>query len=146
MNSRILAAFVAVFLALPVSANLAYAQYKPELVGVWSGTIEHGARIIPTDPTPTYYSSLDPRLEITMTIVGQDDRSFHGLMGNHEEREFFVGVVRADGKTLLMADDDGYKSGTILTPTTMEYCVQVASGDHMVAACGVLEKQKEASK
>lgn len=137
---------LAASLALAVAIGPASAQYRPELVGVWKGTLSNGARVLPDDPTPTYYNALDPQLEITMTIIGQDDRSFHGVMGNHEEREYVVGVVRKDGKTLLMADDDGYKSATILTPSTMEYCVQVASGDHMVAACGVLEKQTEAEK
>lgn len=132
---------LAVSLTLAVAIGPASAQYRPKLVGVWKGTLSNGARVLPDDPTPTYYNALDPQLEITMTIIGQDDRSFHGVMGNHEEREYVVGVVREDGKTLLMADDDGYKSATILTPSTMEYCVQVASGDHMVAACGVLEKQ-----
>lgn len=126
---------------VPFSAAQAQAHYKPELVGVWKGQLEHGARVIPSDPSPTYYSAINPPREITMTIIGQDDRSFHGLMGNQEERNYVVGVVRADGKSLLMSDDSGYKGATILTPTTMEYCVQVASGDHMVAACGVLEKQ-----
>ncbi|WP_419908155.1 hypothetical protein [Hoeflea sp.] len=138
--------FMAAALVLAGAMEPANAQYRPELVGVWKGTLDNGARVLPDDPTPTYYNALDPLLEITMTIIGQDDRSFHGLMGNHEEREYVVGVVREDGKTLLMTDDDGYKSATILTPSTMEYCVQVASGDHMVAACGVLEKQAETQK
>ncbi|MCY6383373.1 hypothetical protein [Hoeflea prorocentri] len=124
-----------------LGAAHAQAQYKPELVGLWKGNLEHGARVLPSDPTPTYYNAIDPPPEITMTIIGQDDRSFHGLMGNQEERNYVVGVVRADGKSLLMSDDGGYKSATMLTPTRMEYCVQVASGDHMVAACGILEKQ-----
>ncbi|WP_136658156.1 hypothetical protein [Nitratireductor sp. XY-223] len=137
---------MAAALALAVFVAPAAAQYRPELVGVWKGKLDNGARVLPDDPSPTYYNALNPLLEITMTIVGQDDRSFHGVMGNHEEREYVVGVVRADGKSLLMADDDGYKSATMLTPSTMEYCVQVASGDHMVAACGVLEKQAEGDK
>ena len=121
----------------------AFAQYKPELVGVWSGALEHGARVVPTDPTPTYLGALDPKHTITMTIIGQDDRSFHGTLGNTEERDYVVGVVRADGKSLLMADNAGVKTATMLTPKTMEYCVQVAQGDHIVAACGMLEKQAE---
>ncbi|MDA4845539.1 hypothetical protein [Hoeflea poritis] len=143
MTLRSSVVFIAAALVLTGAMATASAQYRPELVGVWKGTLSNGARVLPDDPTPTYYNALDPQLEITMTIIGQDDRSFHGVMGNHEEREYVVGVVREDGKTLLMADDDGYKSATILTPSTMEYCVQVASGDHMVAACGVLEKQAE---
>ncbi|MCP4315789.1 MAG: hypothetical protein GY789_07155 [Hyphomicrobiales bacterium] len=141
MIRRGVVACVVLLAVLSASVNGAHAQYKPELIGVWSGALEHGARVVPTDPTPTYYSALDPKQTVTMTIIGQDDRSFHGIMGNNDEREYIVGVVRADGKTLLMSDDDGYLSATMLTPTTMEYCVQVAQGDHMVAACGVLEKQ-----
>ena len=41
------------------------------------------------------------------------------------------------------ADKGGYQSATMLTPTTMEYCLQVAQGDYFVAACGVLEKQQD---
>lgn len=141
MKGRALATCVAAFVTLSGAVSEASAQYKPELVGVWSGVLEHGARIVPTDPTPTYYGALDPKQAITIMIIGQDDRSFHGTMGNNDERDYVVGVVRADGKTLLMSDDNGFVSATMLTPMTMEYCVQVAQGDHMVAACGVLEKQ-----
>lgn len=143
MKKRAFATCVAVVVALSATVSGALAQYKPELIGVWSGVLEHGARVVPTDPTPTYFGALDPKQAVTMTIIGQDDRSFHGTMGNNEEREYVVGAVRADGKTLLMSDDDGLVSATMLTPATMEYCVQVAQGDYMVAACGVLEKQQQ---
>ena len=141
MYPRMTATVLASCAALAVSTIGAHAQYKPELVGEWTGTLNHGARVVPTDPTPTYLSELNPQQTITMTIIGQDDRSFHGTMGNSEERDYVVGVVRADGKSLLMADNTGYKSATMLTPNTMEYCIQVAQGDHIVAACGVLERQ-----
>jgi hypothetical protein len=143
MKTRAAIIAMAAGAALAAAAGPAPAQYRPELVGVWSGVLNHGARVLPTDPTPTYLGELDPPESVTMTIVGQDDRSFHGTMGNAEERDYVVGVVRADGKSLFLADSGGYQTATILTPTTMEYCVQVAQGDYYIAACGVLEKQKE---
>ncbi|MEM9104095.1 MAG: hypothetical protein AAGC96_00460 [Pseudomonadota bacterium] len=130
-------------LTVPVLALSASAQYRPELIGVWSGALEHGARVVPTDQTPTYVGELKPQEVVTMTIIGQDDRSFHGTLGNTEERDYIVGVIKADGKSLLLADNGGYQSATMLTPTTMEYCMQVAQGDYFIAACGVLEKQQE---
>lgn len=142
MNRLAVGTGLAAYTVLLLSAGSAFAQYKPELVGVWSGVLEQGARVIPTDPTPTYLNALDPQQTITMTIIGQDDRSFHGTLGNTEERDYVVGVVRADGKSLLMSDNSGVKTATMLTPKTMEYCVQVAQGDYIVAACGVLEKQE----
>lgn len=139
--TKAVVAFLACLAVWGAGLGAAHAQYKPELVGVWKGYLEQGARIVPSDPAPTYYNAIKPPLEITMTIIGQDDRSFHGLLGNNEERDYVVGVVRADGKSLLMTDDNAHVSATILTPTTMEYCAQVVSGDYMVAACGILEKQ-----
>ncbi|MEM6464470.1 MAG: hypothetical protein AAF724_21420 [Pseudomonadota bacterium] len=143
MNKRGAAVALAVCAVISFSASEGLAQYRPELVGEWKGVLEHGARVVPTDQTPTYLSALDPKQPVNMTIIGQDDRSFHGTLGNAEERDYVVGVIAADGKTLHMADNGGLKTATMPTPTTMEYCVQVASGDHFVAACGVLEKQGE---
>ncbi len=137
------ATIVAGCMMLPMLAVSASAQYRPELVGVWSGVLEHGARVVPMDPSPTYVGELNPQETVTMTIIGQDDRSFHGTLGNSEERDYVVGVIKADGKSLLLADNGGYQSATMLTPTTMEYCLQVAQGDYFIAACGVLEKQQE---
>ena len=143
MNQRIATVLLAGCLVLPGLAGSASAQYRPELVGVWVGVLEHGARVVPTDPTPTYVGELRPPETVTMTIIGQDDRSFHGTLGNQEERDYVVGVIKDDGKSLLLADRGGYQSATMLTPTTMEYCLQVAQGDYFVAACGVLEKQQD---
>ena len=136
-------AFVLLAASLMAVSGPTQAQYRPELIGVWSGVLNHGARVVPTDPTPTYVGELNPQEIITMTIIGQDDRSFHGTLGNSEERNYVVGVIKADGTSLLLADKGGYQSATILTPTTMEYCLQVAQGDYFVAACGVLEKQQD---
>ena len=143
MNRRIATTFLAGCLALPVLTGSASAQYRPELIGLWVGVLDHGARVVPTDPIPTYVGELKPQDTITLTIIGQDDRSFHGTLGNQEERDYVVGVIKADGKSLLLADRGGYQSATMLTPTTMEYCLQVAQGDYFIAACGVLEKQQD---
>lgn len=143
MTKTLAAIVLAAFLMLPVLAGPVSAQYKPELIGEWSGVLEHGARVVPTDQTPTYVGELNPEEIVAMTIIGQDDRSFHGTLGNAEERDYIVGVIKADGKSLLLADNGGYHTATMLTPTTMEYCTQVAQGDYFIAACGVLEKQQD---
>lgn len=132
----------AFLLALSTLMGSAYSADAPDLVGVWKGPLSHGALYFPPKyEKPAYYDSIDPRIMITMTVTGQDERSFQGLMGNHDEQEYVVGVIRADNETLVMTDNDGYKTATMLTSTSMEYCVQVAQDEHRVAACGILEKQ-----
>lgn len=143
MTRKIAVVILTACLTLPVLAVSASAQYRPELIGVWKGVLEHGARVVPTDQTPTYVGELKPQEGVILTIIGQDDRSFHGTLGNTEERDYIVGVIKADGKSLLLADNGGHQSATMLTPTTMEYCLQVAQGDYFIAACGVLEKQQD---
>lgn len=129
-------------LALSTLASAAQGADMPDLVGVWKGALTSGALYFPPKyEQPTYYNAMDSQIIITMTINGQDGPSFQGEMGNHDQKEIVVGVVRADGKTLLMTDNDGYKTATMLTSTSMEYCVQVASDPHRVSACGVLEKE-----
>ena len=79
-------------------------------------------------------------LSFTLTVEQQDNRSFHARWCSQHKCEDVVGVIRGDGKTLLMSDENGVYTGTLMD-NKLELCYTEASPTFRVAACREMAKE-----
>ncbi|WP_295402247.1 hypothetical protein [uncultured Thiocystis sp.] len=100
--------------------------------GAKAGTTPHGAHV-----GDRYVA--ESELILTLTVEKQENRSFHAQWCSQYKCEDVVGVIRRDG-TLLMADEDGTYTGTLLGDT-LELCYTQASPAFRLAACRDMVKQ-----
>lgn len=124
--------FVASF-CIPAQADDAW----PDLTGVWSGVSPSVVR-----GNPPHHQSTEPAGEVriserafTMTIEGQEGRTFWGTIASPDSTEGIVGAIAADGRTIHIADTDGYAQAVLLEPDTMDVCYVLSSTAVQVAAC-----------
>lgn len=82
----------------------------------------------------------DADLTFTLNIEKQEGRSFHAQWCTQHKCEDAVGVIRRDGQNLLMADEDGTYTGTLMGDT-LELCYTQASATFRVAGCRDMIKQ-----
>ncbi len=135
--SRIL--FSTIFLA---GASAALAQSDaPDLTGKWvaKGAVGAGyGKLGHTDtiPKPKWTS---PTATWTLDIQQQNGRGLIGVWGSKKRTENILGVIRRDGETVLFVDEDSYFQGTLLSPDTMELCLQ-ETGESLVVACVDLKR------
>ena len=89
----------------------------PNLVGNWSGPMTGYDQ----GPGYTNYSGSI----MVMTVKEQKDRIFSGMIdfvppiGNHPAKEF-AGVIDRDGRTIRLAEEVGYSTGTVLSKDEIE--------------------------
>ncbi len=111
-------ALAAILLAAP-----AIAQDVPQLVGTWKS--ESG---------------------VTFVIAEQNGNQFKGEVtypsrtADGNATDAVVGAIAPDGKTVLMADDDGHNFGTLQSATLLDLCY-VEVGEAPLVACAQYTKQ-----
>jgi hypothetical protein len=129
MQERVLpVAVAAVLLSAPVAHA---AEAAPDLVGTWTGSGPGVGKAEGWTDEST-----------TLTITEQRGPAFAGTKVYAGGEEAVYGTVRADGRTLLVADDgDGQAVGSILGPDSIEYCYLEGGADAQVH-CRVLTRSR----
>ncbi|WP_159709841.1 hypothetical protein [Geminicoccus flavidas] len=74
-----------------------------------------------------------------MAITEQHGRVFRGEVKYESGEEEFVGVIQADGKTILISNNDGHATGYLSSPTEMEVCY-IEGGDEATATCTTMAR------
>lgn len=127
-------AMLAACLAAAAFAAPAHAQ-DPTLVGTWKG------------PVVGIGADGDAQSgEVTWVITQQNGRSFRGHVsypdkGGSGARSEFIGVIAADDRSIMTADDDGFTNGHFLDLNTIDQCY-VETGIDKKVACARLVRQR----
>lgn len=132
------ALMVTLALCAPAAAQAPF----PDLRGTWKGESE--SIVLGGSPHHPATASAAPRLTsvpFTLTIDQQDGRRFFGTFSSARHSETVVAVIARSGR-IFMVDDDGYNSGTLLTPDRMELCYLHWSATSRIASCTELTRQK----
>jgi hypothetical protein len=112
------------------------------LVGTWSTSDSEGrgARMGASDHglEGNFMQGLDEGW--SLTITDQQGSGVHAEWCSPNTCEQAVGVIRADGETLLMVDEDGTFMGTVMGDE-MELCYLEPGSEFMVADCHMLARQ-----
>ncbi len=107
----------------------AYAAEVPELTGTWNGV----------GPSVSNEEGWETERSTSITIDEQRGRVFRGEVKYEGGDDEFVGIIKADGKTILISDDDGNVTATMTGPDEMEVCY-VAGGDEATATCTLMKR------
>ena len=122
---------------------LAAQDEVPNLVGIWTGNVEagvsHGTQ--GHEPAVTEPTFGNYELTFTLTIEKQEGRALTGDWSSPDHSELIFGVVRRDGETLIMVDEDSHFDGQLLSPTSMELCLAETHSNAMGTWCLLMEKQ-----
>ena len=122
-------------IAVVIGASLvtgAQAAEVPELTGTWSGS---GASVSESEGWETSRS-------LNLVISEQRGPVFKGNVQYEGGEDDFLGAIKADGKTILITDDDGTVSATLLNPDEMEVCYVAGDDDEMTANCAVVKRSE----
>jgi hypothetical protein len=116
----------------------------PNLVEKWTGTFTGGVRygggqLAPADQAADFVHPGDRTY--TLAIDKQDGRGFTGAWSSVLGSEAMQGVVRLDGKTLLIVDTDSSEVATLLSPTEMEFCNHTVNTSDRFSFCFLLRKE-----
>jgi hypothetical protein len=76
----------------------------------------------------------------TFTVDSMEGSGFHAEWCSENVCEDAVGVIRADGESILVADEDGIFIGT-LGEDTLELCYLEPGAEFRVADCHTLSKE-----
>lgn len=118
-------------IAICGSAGLAHAADAPSLTGTWSGT----------GPSVSASDGWETGRAFTMTVTEQRGPVFKARSEWPGGQDEVMGVVRADGQTILFNNSDGISMGTLLGPDQIEICY-VEGGDDAMATCLILNRSK----
>lgn len=125
--------------AFSLSTSLAIAE---DLVGEWNEVDNWGARAGVSEHDlgdGDYFLSMkNAQFMLKITEQSTDGRAFHGEWCSENKCEDAVGVIRSNGD-ILIADEDGYMLGTLLSDT-MELCYMEADSKIRIANCRLMEK------
>jgi len=129
-------------LAALASMTAAAQTAVPDLRGTWKGDSEsvvwgggnphHTAK----PPTDAQFRSVP----FTLVIDQQDGRRFSGTFSSSRSKERVVAVISRNGQ-ILLADDDGYTTGSVLAPNRIELCYLKMGQNARIASCTELTKQ-----
>ncbi|WP_340149660.1 hypothetical protein [uncultured Sneathiella sp.] len=137
---RLAALAITAALILPVPP-LAAQEAFPDLRGAWSGTGWGAVSGQLQHVNPTAGPEIrNPTVLWTLTITKQDGGGLIGTWSSPSRSETLIGAVRANRESVVFVDEDSYFSGTLLSDTEMELCLQ-ETGKSMVAVCFVLRRQ-----
>jgi hypothetical protein len=78
---------------------------------------------------------------LALTVDKQDGRRFSGTFSSARSSEKVIAVISRNG-TIFLADDEGYTTGTLLTPNRLELCYLHVSSTSRIASCAELTKQQ----
>jgi len=136
-------------LFLVASAQALAQDSVVNLIGIWSGQGTGGVVFgklghQEAAPEPRFK---DRSVTWTLTIDRQDGQGLIGTWKSPNATERLIGVVRADGKTIHLVDEDTYIDAILLSDGEMEVCLREAGGGRqtgdgsMVATCYVLRRE-----
>ena len=139
---RALALTASFSLIISNGTAMAHNHFAP-LKGKWLSVDEEGYRF----GAVTHGKAIDEPQSVNdnertwiLDIEMQDRAGVKGTWGSDTKRELILGVIRADNKTVVFADEDSYLTGVLLSETEMELCAQEA-GEAIIAQCHFLKKQ-----
>jgi hypothetical protein len=101
----------------------------PELAGTWNGV----------GPSVSNEEGWETERSASITIDEQRGRVFRGKVHYEGGEEEFVGIIQADGKSILISNDDGRDDVTLTGPDEMELCY-VQGGDDAIATCMLMKR------
>ena len=114
----------------------------PDLRGTWKGDSEsvvwgsgnphHAAK----PPAQAQFRTVP----FTLQIDQQEGRRFSGTFSSSRSKERVVAVISRNGQ-ILLADDDGYTTGSVLAPDRIELCYLKMGQNARIASCTELTKQ-----
>lgn len=130
-------------LAFAFVPTISFAQ-PPSLVGIWVGeaiasVMGSGGHYSGNSDTGAAFKPI----KVTYVIEKQEGRNFSGLIKTTSYSEPFVGALRSDFRSGVIADLDGRTSFNLLDKDRIEICYshpKSATG-HAVAGCGELNRQ-----
>ena len=128
-------------LAFAVAGHCAAQSAVPDLRGTWKGDSE-SVMLGAGNSHHSAGKASEPQLRsvpFTLVVDKQDGRRFSGTFSSPRGSEKIVAVVSRNG-TILLADDDGYTTGTMLAPNKIELCY-LRMGRTRIASCTELTKQ-----
>lgn len=118
------------FLAIG-SLGTAHAADAPSLLGTWTGK----------GPSISNEAGWETERAYTLVITEQRGQVFKGHSEYTGGQEDIFGVIRADGRSVLIDDDDGMFALSLLGPDSMEVCY-VEAGADAIATCTTLARAK----
>lgn len=121
-------------------AALAQDTY-PDLKGTWVG---QSAAVVVGTPKHHEKGAKTPRYSeqtFTLKIVDQKDGRFWGTVESPKGKETLIGVLASDKKHVLVADEAGTASGTLMDANTFEWCYDQHTKDSIVVACNTIRRQ-----
>jgi len=134
-------------LAVAVTAStVAMAQDNyPDLKGTWVGPGQ-SVTLGKTDQWPAADGAKPVFREGSWTVVIDQQQGnlltgTQGLTGG-TRRDALLGVIRGDGTTVLMVDDDGSFVTLLTGPDAMEMCRVEVTDDSQLVGCRQLARQK----
>ena len=133
------------FLAASSPAAVAQQQPYPDLEGTWTGPGQSVTQS-KTDHWPDAGAAEPALREGSWTLV-IDRQEGNRLMGWHgladgTRRDPVLGVIRADGKTIHMVDDDGSFLTLLTGPDTLEMCRTEVTADSRLVGCRQLTRRR----
>ena len=139
----LMAGLLAAAVVTPTPTILAAEEATPNLLGVWIGKVEagvsHGTQGHEPEVTEPTFGNYE--LTMTLTIEKQEGRALTGVWSSPDHSEPIFGVIRRDGETLIMVDEDSHFDGQLLSPTSMELCLAETHENAMGTWCLLMEKQ-----
>ncbi|HEX2527200.1 MAG TPA: hypothetical protein VHL31_13010 [Geminicoccus sp.] len=117
--------------AAMLAGATAHAADAPELTGTWSGS----------GPSVSEDEGWEAARSANLQITEQRGPVFKGHVQYEGGEEDFVGVVQADGKNILISNDDGNVMATLISPSEMEVCYVEGGGD-ATAYCSMLKRSE----
>lgn len=134
-------AFIVLALAF---ASPAAAQQWPDLLGTWKGT----SRSVVSGVGGHFTGEHDdkPRfaeVELTIEWTAQDQGRYIGTITSNNHTEGKLGVISADGTSLLTVDHDGQSVGRLIDENAFELCYAQTShsDEQMVVSCVTFIRQ-----
>ncbi|MFI0848655.1 hypothetical protein [Mesorhizobium sp. IMUNJ 23232] len=137
-------------LAILSGSTIALAQEIPDLKGTWTPS-KNGAHIIDGDPRhkasgtvplPDNNTLQRNATKFVYRFVGQEGRTFWGVLSSTKVSEKLIGAISVDGKRFVMADEDGTFHGTIVNADTFDYCYTHVTPTSRAVACGTMLREK----
>ncbi|MFO1069156.1 MAG: hypothetical protein U1E14_11600 [Geminicoccaceae bacterium] len=145
MRSRmLLAGLVLAGTVAATATGFAQTAY-PDLKGTWVGPGQ-SVTLGKTDQWPSAPGGKPVFREGSWTVI-IDEQQGNLLTGSQGltdggHRDTLLGVIRGDGKTILMVDDDGSFVTQLTGPDAMEMCRIEVTADSRLVGCRQLARQK----